>query len=148
MKLDKLDAVCRTLCIMDDIDCRFEEVLDLPGRVNLRINWQKEPFMLLYNDCDMMTRYELKTNLGAHERFAHLLELAETRRYSQFMGYGIVTAFVLNWDAAFRKEYIECANTNAALIELACLRFYLDGKPKCKTICKLIERKLWRLRHA
>lgn len=144
MNLDKLDAVCRTLCVMGNIDCRVEEVPDLPGRVNLRIDWQKEPFMLLYNDSDTMTRYELKTNLEAHRRFAHLLELAETRRYSQFEGYGIVTDFVLNWNAAFRREYIECVQTDAGLIDLACIRFYLNGKPKCKTVCKLLDIKIRR----
>ena len=48
MNLDKLGAVCRALCILGEVDCHVEEVPDLPGRVNLRINWQKESFMLLY----------------------------------------------------------------------------------------------------
>lgn len=147
MNLDKLDAVCRALCILGEVDCHVEEVPDQPGRVNLRINWQKEPFMLLYNDSDTMTRYELKTNMEAHRRFAHLLELAENRRYSRFMGYGIVTDFVMNWPAALRRDYIGCVNTDAAIIELKCLRFYLDGKPKCKTVCRMIDRKLWRLKN-
>ena len=146
MNLDKLDAVCRTLCVMGNIDCRVEEVPDLPGRANLRIDWQKEPFMLLYNDCDTMTRYELKTNFEAHKRFANLFELA-IWNYPGFEGYGIVTDFVLNWPAALRRDYIGCVNTDAAIIELKCLRFYLDGKPKCKTVCRMIDRKLWRLKN-
>lgn len=145
MKLDTLDSVCRALCVLGNIDCYIESGAPYnPDHESLYVMFMHEPFVRLYDNDDTITRYRLRnpSNVDAQKRFDYLLDLnIHKRRYPAFMGYGIVTDFFLNWNPGQRKDFIECASKDS-LIELTCIRFYAKGKPKFKTLCKILDVKI------
>lgn len=75
----------------------------------------------------------------AHEHFDRLMRLAEARGE-----YGIVVDFLLQRDASQRREFIACAGATER-VEMACLVFYMIGRPGWKTACTRIRRKLARI---
>ena len=139
MTLDKLEDVACALNVLGDVSCQIESNPSDSGHVSLYVLWKGEPFLRVYDDRDDITYYNLNNagNLAAHVRFKKLLALVESRRNCSL----VVGDFVMNWDAGMRNEFIRCAGPSA-WITLACLRFYLNGKPKFKTVCGMLDRKL------
>lgn len=136
MNLSKLDAVWRALEVFGDkVECDLSRIET--EHLTLHVTYMGAPFLCMYDDRDAITRYVGPTTpREVHLRFERLLELGQKPR-TQFLPYGIVTDFVVNFSRAQRQEYLQVARNPS---ELAVLYFALFGKRRCKTILKTIER--------
>ena len=146
MNIDRLDQLEWALVVLGKCEACIISRYDAPGHINPHVNLEvkrnRATFLMLYDDNDAETSYITEKNKSAHSRLSHQIELAK-RNYPGFEGYGIVKDFFLNWDTTQRKEYIKCS-TN--IFELTFMRFYANGKRKLKTICKILDRRIAKLR--
>ena len=139
MRIDKLDIVCRAICAFGYLEARVENITQLPDEARLRVDWHGQPFLLYYGWRECPVKYNGQPGSEkrqAHERFERLMKLAEDRG-----GHGIVWDFLQVWDASQRREFIACAGASER-VEMACLVFYMIGRPGWKTACTRILRKL------
>ena len=119
----------------DKVECDLSRIKT--ERLTLHVTYMGAPFLCMYDDRDTITRYVgPAAPREAHLRFERLLELGQKPR-TQFLPYGIVTDFVVNFSRAQRQEYLQVARNPS---ELVVLYFALFGKRRCKTILKTIER--------
>lgn len=142
MRIDKLDILCRTICAFGYLEARVENITQLPDEARLRVDWHGTPFLLYYGWRELPVKYNGQPGsekCRAHERFERLMKLAEDRG-----GHGIVWDYLQSWDASQRREFIACAGATER-VEMACLVFYMIGRPGWKTACTRIRRKLARI---
>lgn len=134
MNLTMLDNVFVALTVLGDCTCYIDDTRP-DNHINCVIQWKQKPFILLYDDRDDITRYILRnSNVTAHIRFKKLLALAKSRH-----SYSIITDFFINWTTELRKDFIACTTDS---LKLNFLRFFANGKPKFKTICGILDRKI------
>lgn len=143
MNLDILDRYFQALTVLGGATCHIEwpwSQYEHPS-TKLRINWNNEPFLLMFSTDNEVVKYWLKSADAAHKKLIHLLDVSE-----KLGKYSVVEDFFVGWDPAMRKEYIRCCSEDDLLC-LTFIRFYADGRKKFKTICKILDRKIKELKN-
>lgn len=149
MNIDRLDEFERALNGLQhteearvQVDAHIIGNCMEPGHIKLYVTLNGVPSLIMYDNREQTTECIGEANEESYRKLMKSVLLAQ-RRYPGFEGYGIVKDFFINWDTAKKKEYIQCCND---ILELTFMRFYANNKRKLKTICRILDKRIAKLK--